>query len=458
MGGGGGLLGGVTGALFGSPSTPATPDYSGAAQATAQGNLDAARAATAANRVNQVTPYGSLRYAETGTDKYGNPTWTATSTLSPDQQALYDYDIASSKGLGQLQSKGLNYVGQMIDQPFSTSSLPQLSSQLNAPQFNQLGQAETMQRAGSTEQLQRDLENQGMAGWDKATGLVMQRLQPQLDRQQRSLDAQLANQGISRGSRAYSQAQQDLGQRQNDLLNQAALSGQQVQQNLFGQSLQAGQFGNQAMTQQQQNQLANLGFSNTAAQQDFANRQAQLQMNNALAQQGFGNQATQAELANRARGQGFQELAYQRNEPINTLNAVRSGSQVTTPNQFYVNAPQQATTAGADYLGAAGMTGNAAIANANAENANRNAMMQGLFSLGGAAMMSDIRTKENIKHIGFMANGLNVYEFEYKPEFKNIAGEGKFVGVMAQEVELIQPEAVITRPDGYKMVNYGVLQ
>jgi hypothetical protein len=539
MGGGGGLLGGVTNALFGSPSQPATPDYTGAAQQTAQGNLDAARQATAANRVNQITPYGSLRYAETGTDQYGNPTWTATSSLSPDMQELYNYDIASSKGLGQLQSKGLNYVGQMIDQPFSTSGLPQLSSQLNAPnlgqvgqgpQFNQLGQAEAMRRigesqqaqgvspaeamlrAGSTEQLQRDLENQGMAGWDKATGLLMQRLEPQLERQQRSLDAQLANQGISRGSRAYSQAQQDLGQRQNDLLNQAALSGQQVQQNLFGQALSAGQFGNQAATQQQQNQLANLGFSNTAAQQDYANRmsgqqlqnqaaqqnysnllagaqfgntaaqqdyanqQAQLAMNNALMQQGYGNQLTanqqnnaamqqmfanqtqQAQLANQARGQGFQELAYQRNEPINTLNAVRSGSQVTTPNQFYVNAPQQATTAGADYLGAAGMTGNAAIAGANAENANRNAMMQGLFSLGGAAMMSDIRTKENIKHIGFMANGLNVYEFEYKPEFKDIAGEGKFVGVMAQEVELVQPEAVITRPDGYKMVDYGVLQ
>jgi len=431
MGGGGGLLGGVTGMLFGEPETPATPDYAGAAQETAQGNLAAARQATAANRVNQVTPYGSLRYAETGTDKYGNPTWTATTSLSPEQQQLYNYDVASSLGLGRLQEKGLNYVGQMIDQPFNTSGLPQLTSRLNAPQFNQLGSAEAMQR---------DLENQGMAGWDKATGLLMQRLEPSMERQQKALDTQLANQGIMRGSEAYEQAQQDLAMKQNDLRNQAALGGQQVQQNLFGQSLQAGQFGN------------------TAMQQDYANRQAQLQMNNALAQQGFGNQATQAELANRARGQGFQELAYQRNEPINTLNAVRSGSQVTAPNQFYVNAPQQATTTGADMLGAAGMTGNAAIANANAANANRNAMMQGLFSLGGAAMMSDIRTKENIKHIGHMANGLPVYEFEYKTEFKGTAGEGKFIGVMAQDVEKVQPEAVIKLPSGYKMVNYGALQ
>jgi hypothetical protein len=385
MGGGGGLLGGVTGMLFGEPDIPATPDYTGAAKETAAGNLDAARAAVASNRVNQVTPYGSLNYAVTGKDPYGNPTWTATTSLSPEQQQLYNYDVQSSLGLGRLQNTGLDYVNKMISQPFSTSSLPQLSSQLNAPQFNQLGNAETMQRAGSTEQLQRDLQDQGMAGWDRASALMMQRLQPQMDIQQKNLDARLANQGIAVGTEAYNRAKIGLGTQQNDLLTQAQLQSQGIGQNLFNQALQAGQFGNQAMTQQQQNQLANLGFSNAAAQQDFGNRQAQLQMNNAIQQQMFGNQAAQAQLANQARGQGFQELAYQRNEPINTLNAVRSGSQVTTPNQFYVNAPQQATTAGADYLGAAGMTGNANIAAANASNAQRNAMISGLFSIGSSA-------------------------------------------------------------------------
>lgn len=334
MGGGGGLLGGVSNILFGSPTQAAVPDYTGAAQATAAGNLDAARAATAANRVNQVTPYGSLKYAETGTDKYGNPTWTATTTLSPEQQQLYNYDVQSSLGLGALQGKGLDYVSQMISKPFDTSTLPQLSSQLNAPN------------------LQTTLDNQGMAGWDKATGLMMQRLQPQIERQRSRLETQLANQGIMPGSEAYNNAMIDQNQRENDLLNQAALSGQAVQQNLFGQSLQAGQFGN------------------TAQQQMLA------------------NQVQQAQLANQARGQGFQEQAYMRNEPINTLNAVRSGSQVTNPNQFYVNAPQQATTAGADLLSAAGLTGQANISNANAQNAYQNALMSGMFRLGGSALGS----------------------------------------------------------------------
>lgn len=483
--GGGGLLGGITGALFGSPSTPATPDYAGAATATAQGNLDAARAATAANRVNQITPYGSLKYAETGTDKYGNPLWTATTSLSPEMQQLYNYDTQSALGLGQLQNTGLNYVQNMLQTPFDTSGMTQYRGDIQSPtygqvgqgpQFSALGQAEAMQRAGSTEQLQRDLENQGMAGWDKATGLLMQRLEPSLERQQKALDTQLANQGIMRGSEAYNQAQQDLAQKQNDLRTQAALSGQQVQQNLFGQALQAGQFGNQAMTQEQQNRLANLGFSNTAAQQDFENRQAMInqlntigqqgyqnqlaaqQANNAAMSQGFANQLAAAQLANQARGQQFAEAGYLRNEPINTLNAIRAGSQVTGPT--FQNVPLQATTAGADLLSAAGMTGNAAIANANAENANRNAMIQGLFSLGsaGVSKYSDIRTKENIKAIGFLPSGLTVYEFEYKPEWKDIAGHGKQIGVMAQEVEKVLPHAVITLDDGYKMVNYGALQ
>jgi len=69
--------------MGGKSSAPAAPDYTAAAQATAAGNLAAAQTATAANRVNQVTPYGTLNYDITGKDPYGNPTWTATQTLEP---------------------------------------------------------------------------------------------------------------------------------------------------------------------------------------------------------------------------------------------------------------------------------------------------------------------------------------------------------------------------------------
>jgi non-homologous end joining protein Ku len=95
----------------------------------------------------------------------------------------------------------------------------------------------------------------------------------------------------------------------------------------------------------------------------------------------------------------------------------------------------------------------------NAKQAAQANLNQGLFSLGGAALMSDIRAKENIKAIGVMDNGLTLYSFEYKDEVKShpLAGDGIHVGVMAQEVEQVFPYAVKTLDDGYKVVDYGLL-
>lgn len=480
--GGGGFLG-----LGPAPSAPAAPDYRGAAQETAAGNLEAARANIAANRVNQYTPYGNLVYEQSGTDPYGNPMWKATQTFSPDQQKLYEYDVAASKGLGELSQTGLNYVRGMMANPFTTAGLPALSSQLTpaqmqqisgGPQLGQMGQAEAQLRAGQAPSLQTSLgQNVGMAGWDRASNLLMSRLEPQLQRQQERQEAQLAAQGIPVGSEAYTRAKQDLAMQQNDARIQAQLQAQGIQQNLFGQELQAGQFGNQALLGQNQAQLANLGFTNTAQQQDFANQMAALgynnqqiqqmyanqvaqqQANNAIAQQQFANQLTGANLANQARQQGFGELAYMRNEPLNTLNAVRSGAQVTGPN--YVNPAQQAVTAGPDYMGAAQAGYNAQLADFNAKQAAQANLNAGLMGLAGAGIMkySDPRLKENIKAIGVLSNGLTLYSFEYKDEVKRhpLAGEGVHVGVMTDEVEQLFPYAVTTLNDGYKVVNYGLL-
>lgn len=339
-----------------SASAPPPPDYSAAARETASGNLDAARAATAANRVNQVTPYGSLNYSITGEDPYGNPTWTATQSLAPAQQQLLDYQNQASLGLGELTNKGLGYVSNMLDNPFNTGALP--STGFNPSQSYQ--------------------------------DAYMERLAPQRQQGRERLEQQLANQGIQLGSDAYDRAMRNYDQKENDLL---------------------------------------LGATT----------------------QGFG-------VGQQARQQALQEQAFLRNEPLNTLNAVRTGAQVQGPS--FVNSAQQATTAGPDILGATQIGYNAQMGAANDQNAANNAMTQGLFSLGGAALMaSDIRMKENIKHIDWLPNGLPVYTYEYKPEFKDhpLAGHGTHTGVMAQEVEVMYPNAVITLDNGYKAVDYGQL-
>lgn len=349
--GGGGFLG-----LGPAPSAPAAPDYRGLAKETAEANLKAAQTATAANRVNQVTPYGNLTYSETGTDSQGNPTWTANTSLSDVGQQLLNNQNQASLGLGSTINSALNRTQDMMGQGFNPN-LP--STGFNPGQSYQ--------------------------------DAIMQRLAPQIEQSRESTIAQLANQGIVQGTKAYDNAMRTQVMRENDLL---------------------------------------LG----ATTQGF----------------GVGSQANQ---------QAFNQEMTKYNLPLNTLSALRSGAQVQNPS--FVNSPEQATTGGADLLGAGQMGYNAQMGDFNAKNAAQQNFNSGLMSLGGAGIMaaSDIRMKENIKQIHWLPNGLPVYEYEYKPEFKDhpLAGHGKFVGVMAQEVQAVIPEAVVTLENGYLAVDYGKL-
>ncbi len=67
---------------------------------------------------------------------------------------------------------------------------------------------------------------------------------------------------------------------------------------------------------------------------------------------------------------------------------------------------------------------------------------------------SDRRLKNNIKLVGKDKNtGLNLYEFTYK----NDSEKHRYVGVMADEVEKVNPKAVIYGKDGYASVYYEML-
>ena len=78
-------------------------------------------------------------------------------------------------------------------------------------------------------------------------------------------------------------------------------------------------------------------------------------------------------------------------------------------------------------------------------------------SAGGAAA-SDIRLKTNIEKVGELANGLNLYTWDWTQHAKDndLAGDMHF-GVMAQEVEQIDPSLVVEMSNGYKAVKYHEL-
>ena len=62
---------------------------------------------------------------------------------------------------------------------------------------------------------------------------------------------------------------------------------------------------------------------------------------------------------------------------------------------------------------------------------------------------SDIRLKTNIVKLGVRADGLGVYAFDY------VWGGPRNIGLMAQEVMHVYPDAVMTDGQGYLMVDYG---
>jgi hypothetical protein len=64
---------------------------------------------------------------------------------------------------------------------------------------------------------------------------------------------------------------------------------------------------------------------------------------------------------------------------------------------------------------------------------------------------SDIRFKRDITKLTQLNNGLSLYRFRY------LWGDTFYVGVIAQEVEPVVPEAVVRGSDGYLRVNYGRL-
>jgi len=70
---------------------------------------------------------------------------------------------------------------------------------------------------------------------------------------------------------------------------------------------------------------------------------------------------------------------------------------------------------------------------------------------GGGGRRSDIALKHHVILLGHLDNGLGFYRFSYNGSDKG------YVGVMAQEVQTVRPDAVIRGHDGYLRVYYEKL-
>lgn len=186
------------------------PNFTGAAEQQAAGNLAGAQTATEANRINQFNPFGSLTY---GQDPSGQ--WSQTMSLSPEMQALYGQYAQSGQQFGQAGQQALDQWGQ-ID--------PYGGVTPNAAGLQQVA--------------------------DTLYGADVSRLDPQWQQRQSMENTQLHNQGLRPGGEAYDASKRNTNQAQNDAYLQARArsmgAAQAAQQGLFGMGQAAS---NQAMAQ-----------------------------------------------------------------------------------------------------------------------------------------------------------------------------------------------------------------
>jgi hypothetical protein len=427
---------------MGKRSAPATPDYVGATQLQGQLSKEALNMQNYANRPTQVTPFGRVDYlTQAISDPATNQTvtqYTQNTTLSPRLQSALDYQLDTQLGRSALASGFMDRVREEYQPVFDYQNLPQrvgpavptsLQSNLTdyTPGLNTAFAYRAVPQIDSTYR-------------DTVANQLLERLRPTQERQQAQLETQLANRGFVQGSEAYNQALTELADRQSrerfQALDQSGAEAQRLfdmqmraQGQEFNQGLGASQFANQALGQASALDMARMQAYNQAAQQ-------QNQMN-------LGTAAFQ----NTLRQQAIAEEMQRRGMSLNELNALLSGQQVALPQMpSFVQSGRAETP---NLLGAAQAQYDAQLGAVNAQNAAFGNLLGAGAQLGSAFLLSDRRLKSNIRRVGTHPFGFGLYTF-------TLLGFEQ-LGVIAQEVQAIRPDLVVTHPSGYLMVNYGGL-
>jgi len=121
-------------------------------------------------------------------------------------------------------------------------------------------------------------------------------------------------------------------------------------------------------------------FANAAQQQDFSQQAARGTFNNAALAQNFGQAQTAFNATNAARQQYLNEQFALRNQPINEISALLTGSQVAQPN--FIN-PNTSTIANTDVAGLINKNFDQQMAVSNQQSATANNIIGGLFGFAG---------------------------------------------------------------------------
>jgi hypothetical protein len=271
--------------------------------------------------------------------------------------------------------------------PGIDTSIAESVSPVNEATYN----AGNAQRSVAGPNFQQGIDTSGIAAMPVNAGMtgqqaIMSRLQPQLTQNENATRQRLANQGLVTGGEAYENEMRTMGQNRNDLELQAAAQGinldAMMNQQGFGQAQARGQFGNEAQQSQFNAALQNAGMGNTALQQDYQNQLAAQTAQNAAVAQNFNQQLNLAQFGNAAQQQSLEQQLALRNQPLNQITGLMSGSQIQMP-QFQGFQPSNVAAAPI-YQGVQDTFQGQMDQYAIRQQAKNN-LASGLMSLGGAA-------------------------------------------------------------------------
>jgi len=339
-----------------SPSPPPAPDYTGAAEATAAGNLDAAKYQVEVNRPDEYTPYGSRTWTKDQTfdqtaydealsawesgrptpigsgigaldalenkmamDKYGaSPTeadfttdqWRSDIALTDVGQRLFDIDNLNKESMANLSLQGQDQLQDVFGTQFQIDG--------NQPAYEGPG------TYGENRQ--------------KTMDAMLARVDEQTEQDRDNKRSQLIAQGIPPGSEAWKREMDQINENLTDARQQAEI-----------------------------------------AATDQAGREYQSSL--AGAGQLYGAETD-------ARSRMIQELMMNRQTPLNEYNAFRTGSQVNMPQ--FGSYGQMGQVAGPDYTGAAAAQSAYDMGNYNAGVAGSNSLLGTAGMLGAASIMAPV--------------------------------------------------------------------
>lgn len=182
-------------------NSPDYPDPKETAAAQAGMNQSTAVSQQLLNQTNQKTPTGSLTYSKNGMNTFVDadgkvnyvPSFTATTTLSPDQQKIFDTGEETQQNIANIGRDQSARIGSLLGTPLDLGSF--------------------------------DLNDNTVS--NKLYDLAAQRLNPRLQADEEALRTRLANSGIKAGSDAFNREMAGLSTAKNDALNGLLLNGRQ---------------------------------------------------------------------------------------------------------------------------------------------------------------------------------------------------------------------------------------